>query len=387
MKKLILFSLIILGNILLAQNNNVQNAWNYRRSKDLDLAKKAIDAAAVLDDTKDKSKMYFYRAQVYLDIVKTKDERFANLDPEAPEKAFTAVINCLKTDKDKTFYDDVKGLLEPTAIYVYNKAAKLQGLKQYDKAFEVTKLLLDGIPYDKDDVLKHQNITVDKINFQLYRLAMDAKNNALAKEYLEKLIKINYNQEVIYVDMADISMAEKDTAKALGFIEQGLKRFNESEVLISMETEIYMHANKMNELLDKFKADVESNPENPILYYNLGFLYKQKGDFTNAENAFLKTLELQPTHLEATHSLGVIYLKKGSELADEAEKLPPSQNKKADELTNKSQEYYKKAIPYLERFHESKPKVEVVSKNLITLYLRVGDTEKADKLKAEITKK
>ena len=182
-------------------------------------------------------------------------------------------------------------------------------------------------------------------------------------------------------------MAEKDTAKALGFIEQGLKRFNESEVLISMETEIYMHANKMNELLDKFKADVESNPENPILYYNLGFLYKQKGDFTNAENAFLKTLELQPTHLEATHSLGVIYLKKGSELADEAEKLPPSQNKKADELTNKSQEYYKKAIPYLERFHESKPKVEVVSKNLITLYLRVGDTEKADKLKAEITKK
>src|ERR1017187_6229144 len=98
--------LIVFSNGLFAQSNNVQNAWNYLRSKDLDKAKAAIDLAAVHEDTKNKPKMFLYRAEVYMAIMDTKEDKFKNLDPDAAEKCFAAVINCLKTDKDETFKDD-----------------------------------------------------------------------------------------------------------------------------------------------------------------------------------------------------------------------------------------------------------------------------------------
>ena len=386
MKRVFLVVLLFVHVLVFAQNNNVQNAWNYRRSKELDKAKVAIDAAAVHEDTKSKPKMFLYRAQVYVDILQTKDEHFKNLDPDAAEKAFAAVINCYKADKDKTFADDLKLLLEQTSLYMYNKALALRDSKQYDKAVEDAKMLFDALPYDKEDALKHHNISGDKLDYLIYSLAIQAKNNTLAKEYINKLIDLNYREPLIYQDMADIYLAERDTAKALSYVEQGIKRFGDNESLIAQETEIYIKSNRSNELLEKLKAEVEGSPENPILFYNEGYLLKQKGDFSNAEIAFKKAIDLNPSYTEAYHSLGVLYLNKGVELANMANDLPPKESKKAAELTQKSDEYLKLAIPCLEKVHENSPKNEVVKRNLMQLYTRTGQVDKYQKLKDEVVK-
>ena len=273
-----------------AQNFNIQNANNYRRSKDLDKAKAAIDLAASNDETKNKPKMFLYRAQIYMDILETKDERFKNLDPEAEEKAFTAVVNCLKADKDKTFYDDIKVYLMPTAMRVYNKAVIFQNNKQFEAAMNCLKMLYEGIPFDKDDALKHQNITVEKLNFQMYHLALFAGNTGVEKEYLQKLIDSKYKDPAIYIDMAGLYEKEGDFAKQLSFIEAGRRLFDDNPALINAEITYYIKQKRTDELLTKVTQDIEGGSDNEYLYFIQAFLLEERKEYEKAESAYKKAI-------------------------------------------------------------------------------------------------
>ncbi|MDD4940888.1 MAG: tetratricopeptide repeat protein, partial [Candidatus Omnitrophica bacterium] len=56
-------------------------------------------------------------------------------------------------------------------------------------------------------------------------------------------------------------------------------------------------------------AAAPSNALDPDIYYNLGVGALQKGDFTQAEAAFLRVAELSPLDKEACYNLGVLYEK------------------------------------------------------------------------------
>ena len=74
MKKSLLFisfSFVILSAF--AQDNQLNNANNYLRSKELDKAKTAIDLAAEHEKTKNLTKMWYYRGKTYLAICESKD--------------------------------------------------------------------------------------------------------------------------------------------------------------------------------------------------------------------------------------------------------------------------------------------------------------------------
>ena len=367
-----------------AQSNQVQNAWNYIRSKELDKAKASIDLAAQNDATKNSPKMWLYRAQTYFNILQSKEEKFKNLDPEAAEKAFTAVINCYKADKDKIFYDDVKVLLVPTSFYLYNKIIADQGAKNYERAMQNLKTLFEAIPYDKDDALKHQDISNDKLMYLMYVLGMQSKNTSVSKEYITKLIGIKYKDPNIYRDIASIYLTEKDTAKALAYIEQGRALFEDNQDLIIDQTSIYISQNKSDVLLSKIEDDLKTSPDNEMLYFNQGYLFQRKNNLDKAEVSFKKAVELKPDFIEACHSLGALYLNRGIDCMNKADGLSANEGKKIDELTKNGQNYFAMAIPYLEKVHLHNPKDKKISNNLLQLYAKTGNEEKYKQLNDEL---
>lgn len=369
---------------LFAQKNNVVNTWSYLNSKELDKAKTSIDAAAQHEDTKNGAKMWLYRARTYLAIMETKEEKFKNLDADAAEKAFAAVVNCFKTDKDKVFYDEAKGLLMPAGVRLFNKSISAFAAKEYDNAIRYTTLLFEGLPYDKDDALKHQNITADKLNYQLFTIAYAVKNFTLAKENLQKLIDVKYKDPNIYVIMAEIFEKEGNTDKQLSYIEQGRNLFDDNALLITSELNYYIKQNKIDVLLDKVSKAIEVAPDNEILYYTQGSIYQGKNDIAKAELAYKKALELKPDYSEANYNLGAMYLNKGIELNNEANNLPPKESKKIQDLTDKAKAEFAKAIPYLEKAHELDPKDGSVTKSLLQLYVTTGDNDKYTKLKEKV---
>jgi len=370
-----------------AQKNNIVNTWNYLNSKELDKAKDAIDKAAVHDDTKSSPKMYLYRAKTYLAILETRDDKFRNLDPDAAEKAFSACVNCYKTDKDKMFTDENKILLGPTASRLYNKMIEAQINKQYETAIRYCQLLYEGLPFDKEDAMKHANITSETLDHDMYILTFVSGNTKEAKVYIQKMIDAKkYKDPNLYRHMADIYLQEKDTAKALSYIEQGKLMFDDNADLIRDEINIYLAEKKPDVLLDKINKAIEVTPDNEILYFTKGTIYQGKNELDKAEAAYKKALELKPDYADANYNMGGMLVNNAVALNAEAEKLPPKETKKYAELNDKANDLLKKALPFLEKAYAINSTDMDIAKNLKALYQRMGDNEKYMKMKDDIEK-
>jgi len=69
-----------------------------------------------------------------------------------------------------------------------------------------------------------------------------------------------------------------------------------------------MAPEKQSERLERCRQAVEENPDQPTGYYNLGLAYTVSGRVKQAEEAYLKAVELDPTFIKAWVNLGGVRL-------------------------------------------------------------------------------
>ncbi len=396
MKNKLLLVLLLISFNAFSQNYNVQSAadaykdlkYTKNRFKDFSDAKKFIDLAAENEQTANDAKMWYYRGVIYLEMDRDTSEAVRNLDADAIEKSANSFMNCLKVDAKKNYTEECNADVWVAGLRVYNKA--LGELKKGDlaKASRYFNLTLSIIPLDKDNNLKRNTITPDIINYSLSRAALKAKDNARAKEYLQKLIDVKYNDPMIYLYMDRIYLEEKDTAKALTYIEQGRKIFDENTNLLNEEINIYSNQGKIDVLITKFTDAININPDNEMLFYNRGFMYDSKKDYANAEVDYKKAIEIKPDYLDANYNLGILYFNQGADLVALANTI-----KNMDEFDKAKKKYeqkFKDAEPYLKKALEINPKKSEEDNNLYKgtinslkqLYARTGEMDKYNKIKA-----
>jgi tetratricopeptide (TPR) repeat protein len=380
-KKTITTILIASATVVMAQSNQVQNASNYLRNKEFDKAKIAADAASVHETTVNNPKLWKYRGQIYQEIYFSKDAAVRALDAEAEEKALESYVKCLKLDKDNNAYkDDVKGLIVQAVAATSNKANMYVQAKEYDKALKCYDLIESALPYDFDQGMKRANITKEKLMYYKFDMYKYAANKEKTKEYADKLIDIKYKDVKIYTDMVKLSLIDRDTTKALDYIGKGKLMFEDNMDLINQEINIYLARNKTNELKDKLTAAIELSPDNEVLHAILANLYQKTNDKDKAEAEYLKALEIKPDYEIANYNLGVMYFNTANEWNDKLGSLPPKETAKAKEYETKANEYFKKAVVNFEKSYEVSPD-KATKQQLRKLFLRLGETEKADKYK------
>ncbi len=380
MKSIITFSLAACTALVMAQNNQVVNSYNYLKNKEFDKAKAATDAAAVHESTKGSAKMWMYRGKVYQAIFEDKDEKVRNLDLEAEEKSLEAFINCLKLDaKDNIYKDDVKGSVVVAASAVNRKAGWYSQEKQIDKALKCYELVEQALPYDFDQGMKRANITKEKLVYNRYEMYARANDIPKMQEFADKLIAMNYKEPKIYIYMSQIMLGAKDTAKALSYIEKGKAVFDDNMDLTNLEINIYLAQGKSNQLIDKLQAAIQSN-DNEILHAILANIYTKKNELDKAEQEYLKALEIKPDYEVANYNLGVVYFNKGNDWNKKAGDLPPKEASKAKEYDAKAAEEWKKAVTYLEKSYEVSPD-KATKQRLFQLLNKLGEPDKAAKYK------
>jgi tetratricopeptide (TPR) repeat protein len=382
-----------------AQSNNVQSAATYygysEKSEDkeqkldeITKAKEYIDKAATHEQTSNNPKMWYYRGKIYLAISRARDPRIKSLDPDAAEKSTLSFLNCLKTDTKENYKDECKDLVWVAAVGVFNSAVEAYSSNQLDKALRLYNLIFEVIPHDKDKNLSRNNITPEIIYRNIYFTAYKAKNNKMAKEYLQKLIDMNYNDPSIYIYMSRIHLEEKDTAKALSILEKGKSLFDNNGDLLTEELNIYISKGNTDVLLDKLTKAIEADPEKEILYYNRGTIYQKKKDFAKAEQDYKKAIEIKDDYFDAYYNLGVMVFNQGVEIINKANDL------KSDAAFNKEKARadgkFKEAVPYLEKARqlgtEDKAAKKFVLQSLKELYVRQNNTEKYKEVKDELEK-
>jgi tetratricopeptide (TPR) repeat protein len=96
--------------------------------------------------------------------------------------------------------------------------------------------------------------------------------------------------------------------------------------------------------------------ENPEILNYVGGIYRDAEDIAKAEEYYNKSLTLNANQTDAYLGLGTTYFNKGITQLKEAEKVPLDDMTGAyDKMKNEAFEYFKKAIPNLNKVLETKP--------------------------------
>lgn len=145
----------------------------------------------------------------------------------------------------------------------------------------------------------------------------------------------------------------QDSMKAVGYFNQAVEVLEEgrkyhpgdSELLLVLSNS-YIGANKIDVAIDAFKAGVIQEPENKYYRYNYGVLLLGAENFEEAEEQFLKAIEIDPEYQNAIYNLAVTYVRWGTHINKEAEEK--------GETNPEYKEKYKAALPYLKKVVEAK---------------------------------
>ncbi len=381
MKKTLLVYLFTLCSVtVFSQKHNIVNSSIALKNSNLIDAKKYIDEAYENEKTANSAKMWNYRAKIYLQIALNQSD----LDNKAIFKATESHIKCLETDKRGriivrkwTSEEDVKNGLLNCADKLFRLGVESYTNKSYDQAITYFESILEIIPYDREKLASYR-LTEGDIYFNMSLSARALKDNR-AKDYLQKLIDINFNDSRIYIFMSEIFSEENNSDKALEYISLGRSKFPNDQSLLTSEINTYISLNRISELIEKLTEAISLDSTNSRYYYIRALAYQESKDFVNSEKDFISSLTLNPDFFDANYSLGALY----GMLANEKIKLAnnTSNNRVYKKLKKEADLYFKKAIPSLEKSLIINPNDYDTLYSLEQIYYKTGNYEKSKEMK------
>ncbi len=375
MKRLFLALLFLLGLQAFSQNSNIESAAIYLRNGEVEDAKKAIDIAVVNPESKDNPKAWFYYISVY-DTIYRNPAYAALVEPDLVDKFYSACKKCIETDaKNRYGYYCKDQAIINSAFMSFNKGLTAYEQKDYKTAIKYYKNVLEVIPYDKNEDLKKNNLSEKNVYLYMAYSSIQSEDKQNAKIYLKKLMDLNYDDHLIYLQMVSIHLEEKDTATAIKYLDMGRQKYPTEKDLINQELNIYLSQGRQDILVDKLNAAIEINPDDMTLLYVRGNVFDNYGgnhlkkykhdrdtisalrrkaqsekvpakkasliaaansfqvsadnnlklskeDVLKAEQDYKKVLELNPDYIDAYFNLGALNNNRSTEIVEKINNIP-----------------------------------------------------------------
>ena len=131
---------------------------------------------------------------------------------------------------------------------------------------------------------------------------------------------------------------------------------------------------------------IELDPDNGILYYNLGVIYAEQGEFELAKEKYNQAIELIPDYVDAYLNLVSVILEDEVSIVEQMNSLGNSKkdNIRYDELKVEREDLYKECVPLLEELLKVSPENIDALNTLKNIYGVLGNNEGFMELKAKI---
>jgi len=261
--------------------------------------------------------------------------------------------------KDKDVAPKMKEIVDD----YYNDAFMAYSLGDMAKASDLFKGAADVSRMAPSEAVN------DDATYNTAFTALAVKNYARAEEYYNKCLANNYTSDGnIYASLSEIALAKADTLGAKNYLATGLTAYPDNASILTSLINLYLTTNedpaKIVELLDEAK---KAMPDNPSLYYVEGNIYAGIKKFDEADAAYNKALEINPTYDMAYYGLASVLLKRGEDLVDEMNALDVREYRKYDQLQAQLIEVYKSAIDPFEKCYEngSGPEVKAAAADFL----------------------
>ena len=160
---------------------------------------------------------------------------------------------------------------------ILKKTSVLINKKKYEEA---KFTLLNFIKISK-------NIKIGlKFYYQLYQATYGLREFKNAKNYLEKCIKINGNNHIVFNNLANLFLVERNVLKAEKFYLKSIEKKNDYSIAYINLAILYEHLGKLEAAKKFYLKAIEIEPNQVSIYYNLNridknFLTEDKINFLN----------------------------------------------------------------------------------------------------------
>jgi len=314
-----------------------------------------------------------------------------------------SVVNSAVTDnQNSNFLDAAEKLImayemdmDKNIDYLYFAAGSAVNGKDYDLSLEYyVKLKNMGYTGIVDEYFVTNNETgveekVSQTEYDLLKSSKDYSNPRIGQTE-SRFPEIVKNIALIYVQQGKNDLAEAAIKEAREIQPDDVSLLlNEADLYIRIsnnsdnDDDRLFYRNKFKTLMEKA---IELDPDNGILYYNLGVIYAEQGELALAKEKYSQAIKLIPDYVDAYLNLVSVILEDEVSIVDEMNSLGTSKkdNLRYDELKVKREDLYRECVPLLEELLNVSPTNIDALNTLKNIYGVLGNNEAFMKIKAKI---
>lgn len=273
-------------------------------------------------------------------------------------------------------------------LYLYYAAGSAVNAQEYDMALDFYKELLD-LNYDGSQMLYQatnvESGTVETFGNKTLRDASvksGSHKDPIDNQTPSKTGEIAKNISLIYIE-------QDEPEKAIAAMKRAKAENPEDVALLQAEADLYYNMGDIEKYNEVMSSIAEKNPNDPIVFYNLGVSAEKLKDFDKAKKMYLKAIEIDPNMANAYNNIASIILAKDRKITEQMNKLGMStaDTKKYDKLKAEKIDILKEAIPYLKKTIELDSSNINAIKYLKSIYYQTGENSKAEEMDKLIKEK
>ena len=314
----------------------------------------------------------------------------------------SVVNSAVKDNQNSNFLDAAEKLImayemdmDKNIDYLYFAAGSAVNGKDYDLSLEYyVKLKNMGYTGIVDEYFVTNNETgveekVSQTEYDLLKSSKDYSNPRIGQTE-SRFPEIVKNIALIYVQQGKNDLAEAAIKEAREIQPDDVSLLlNEADLYIRIsnnadnDEDRLFYRNKFKTLMEKA---IELDPNNGILYYNLGVIYAEQGELALAKEKYSQAIKLIPDYVDAYLNLVSVILEDEVSIVDEMNSLGTSKkdNLRYDELKVKREDLYRECVPLLEELLNVSPTNIDALNTLKNIYGVLGNNEAFMKIKAKI---
>lgn len=460
--KLTLF-LLLTVSIAFAQKSKVNQASAQLSAGKVDVAKEAIDEDLKANDekTKDWYKAWLVRGQVYRGICESPLPAYKELDNNAVEKSWEAYQKAIEFAKNEKkpekilpkIYEDIFNPEKPDEpslkqCFITKGATEFQEEKDFVAAFKSFETALSfnklvGAEVVDSVIIYYTALSYDNAGNNCKDEAKKEKYHQKAKEYYSKAIEIGYEAEKCYVFKSTVQTKLGDKEGALKTINEGLKAYPSSGLIIGSMINYYIQNNELDKALVSVSKAIEEGNDDPSYLYTKGALLDKQAEgiadeakkfnldvvqetkkevfrkrnepssvlkpikdryekekaklkamddksekiYNEAIEMYDKTLAKKADYFDAAYNKGAVYYNLGSKYEVRANAINPSNDpdgSKFKAADDKAKGFYKKSLQSFLKANEIKANDKFTLTNLKNIYYKLKMMDKYKEMKEKI---
>ncbi|HDR51941.1 MAG TPA: tetratricopeptide repeat protein [Mariniphaga anaerophila] len=319
------------------------------------------------------------RGEIYQAVFQSEDASIKKLADDPLTEALNSYKKALELDEGGKFANSIKVKLTLLTNDLTNQAVQAFNDEDYPKALRSFEQILD---VQELDLIKQDNPeAVDTvIIFNAGLAAYNAENYDKAIEYYKEAAKYGYNEARTYSLIANAYQLKKDTLGALEALQEGFEKYPEDNTVLTSMIQIYLDMDKTEDAMKYLDMAIQQDPNNPTFHFAQGTLYEKMQNTDKAIEAYDNAIAADDEFFNAYYNMGALYYNRGVQQIEVANAVPTSDNATYEVELKKADQWFQKALPYMEKCHELNPDDNMTMESLKNLYYRLKDMDNYNKM-------